>query len=237
MVKNLCLLFALLLPVLARAETVTVAVASNALPAAEAVARAFTDETGHEVRLASGATGALYAQIVAGAPFDVFLAADAIRPARLAGDGRALEVATFAIGRLVLVAREDTPLPDVKEAFAGRTVALADPLVAPYGLVAVRAMERLGLDTATFRTVIVSNVGQAAAIFATGNADFAFVAASQLRDLDAPFVISLDAVAPPVRQDAARLTGTEGARAFGDFLFAEEGAAILRGHGFGTPEP
>jgi molybdate transport system substrate-binding protein len=236
MLKRLLLCLALILPSVAPAETVTVAVASNALPAAEALARAFTDRTETEVRLSSGSTGALYAQIVAGAPFDVFLAADAIRPARLSGDGRAKAVATYAIGRIVLVSRAEMSLTEAAAAFEGRTVALADPLVAPYGLVAVRAMERLGLDTATFRTVIVSNVGQVASLFATGNADLAFVAASQLRDLKAPFVVSLDAVAPPVRQDAALVGDGDAARAFWDFLFSQDGAAILRAYGFGSPE-
>lgn len=235
MLKRLILCLLLLLPAALRAETVTVAVASNALPAAEELAAAFTDRTGTDVRLASGATGALYAQIVAGAPFDIFLAADAIRPARLSGEGRAQAVSTYAIGRLVLVSRQELSLEDAPDAFAGRTVALADPLVAPYGLVAIRAMERLGLDTATFRTVVVSNVGQVASLFATGNADLAFVAASQLRDLRAPYVISLDAIAPPVRQDAALVSDSDAARAFWDFLFSDDGAAILRAGGFGTP--
>lgn len=235
MLKRLLICIALILPAPLRAETVTVAVASNALPAAEALAEAFTETTGNEVRLSHGATGALYAQIVSGAPFDIFLAADAIRPARLSGEGLAREVRTYAIGQLVLVSRTELSLADARASFAGRTVALADPLVAPYGLVAVRAMERLGLDTSEFRSVIVSNVGQVANLFATGNADFAFVAASQLRDLDPPFSISLDAVAPPVRQDAALLADEVAVSAFWQFLFSEEGRRILRAFGFGVP--
>ena len=65
----------------------------------------------------------------------------------------------------------------------GKTVALADPTVAPYGRAATRAMERLALDTATFRPVMVANVGQVAALFETGNADL--VARSGRRGLRA----------------------------------------------------
>jgi molybdate transport system substrate-binding protein len=151
------------------------------------------------------------------------------------GEGLAREVRTYAIGQLVLVSRTELSLADARASFAGRTVALADPLVAPYGLVAVRAMERLGLDTGEFRTVVVSNVGQVANLFATGNADFAFVAASQLRDLDPPFSVSLGAVAPPVRQDAALLADEEAVSAFWQFLFSDEGRRIMRAFGFGLP--
>ena len=68
----------------AAAEPLTVAVASNfARPAATIVER-FQTETGRPIRVTTGSTGQLYAQIMHGAPFDVFLAADAERP-RLLG--------------------------------------------------------------------------------------------------------------------------------------------------------
>ena len=67
----------------ATAGEVHVAVASNFLTTAEEIAAEFEEASGHEVVLSHGATGALFAQIAAGAPFDVFLAADEARPARL----------------------------------------------------------------------------------------------------------------------------------------------------------
>ena len=67
-------LFSALWGVAAAAGEVTVAVASNFLTTAEQIATVFEAETGHSVVLSHGATGQLYAQIEAGAPFDVFLA-------------------------------------------------------------------------------------------------------------------------------------------------------------------
>ena len=158
------------------AGEVTVAVASNFLLTAEKIAATFEAETGHEVVLSNGSTGLLYAQITNGAPFDIFLSADEERPRRLKEDGRALETRAYAIGALAVLSRTPLTVETAGEVFAGKTVALADPTVAPYGRAATRAMEVLGLDTATFRPVMVANVGQVASIFGTGNADFAFVA-------------------------------------------------------------
>lgn len=219
-----------------RAETVSVAVAANALDVAEAIATAFSDETGHEVTVSHGATGTLYAQIVSGAPFDIFLSADAERPARLVDEGLAEEARPYAYGRLILVGHESLGPDTVAEAFEGKTVALADPLVAPYGYEAVRVMERLKLDTGRFRVVVAANIGQAAALFQTRNADFAFLAASQASAVSAPSTLSLDGVAQPIRQDAALLRDGEAIRGFWDFLFSEAGRAIFAAHGYGLPE-
>ena len=222
----------------ARAGEVTVAVASNFLPAAERLAEAFETETDHAVVLTHGSTGQIFAQIVNGAPFDVFLAADTARPAELSARGLAAEVRAYALGRLVLVSREAVTPETASEQVKGQNVALADPLVAPYGLAATAAMERLGLDTATFQPILVGNVGQAATVFRTGNADFAFVAASLLPRLDPPHVLELTGLHPPIRQDGALLArgrGNVAALAFWDFLDSVEAGEIIVASGFDLP--
>ena len=86
------------------ADVVTVAVASNFKSTATQLAQLFFEETGNTLRLSSGSTGKLYTQIVNGAPFDVFLAADAERPALLEDSGFAVRGSrfTYATGSLVL---------------------------------------------------------------------------------------------------------------------------------------
>ena len=88
----------------ARADALQVAVAANFSAAAKQIAAAFEHDTGHEVKLSFGATGTFYAQIEAGAPFDVLLAADQATPAKLAREGKALAATrrTYAVGKLVL---------------------------------------------------------------------------------------------------------------------------------------
>ena len=57
-----------------------VAVAANFTAPAKDIAAAFKDKTGNEAALSFGASGQFYAQIQQGAPFQVFLSADADRP-------------------------------------------------------------------------------------------------------------------------------------------------------------
>lgn len=220
---------------MAVADEVTVAVASNFLPTAEKIAAAFEAETGHDVVLSNGSTGLLFAQISNGAPFDVFLSADQDRPRRLVAAGRALETQSYAIGALALLSTEPIDVATAGATFAGKTAALADPTVAPYGQAATRAMEALGLDTATFRPVMVANVGQVASVFATGNADLAFVAVAQLDRITAPHVLSLEGVAPDIRQDAALLSDDPAARAFWAWLARPETRDLIAADGYGTP--
>lgn len=222
----------------ASAGELTLAVASNFLTTAEALVQRFEGETGHGVTLAHGSTGQLYAQIDLGAPYDIYLAADAERPARLLAEGKAEATRTYALGRLVLAARLPVTVETAPEALVGKTVALADPTVAPYGKAATRAMERLALDTATFRPVLVANVGQVASVFATGNADVAFVAASQLPRIDAPHVLELDGLVEPVQQDAALLVQggeNDAARAFWDWLASEAARAVIADADYDLP--
>jgi len=78
------LLFSLLgWPPASFADDIRLAVASNFLGPVQAIARAFEQDSGHQVRISSGSTGKLYAQIVNGAPYDLFLAANDREPERL----------------------------------------------------------------------------------------------------------------------------------------------------------
>ena len=239
MIRWVLTTFALVWGAGAVAGDLTVAVASNFLTTAEEIVAGFEKTTGHSVALSHGSTGQLYAQIDLGAPFDIYLAADQERPALLLASGKATEVRTYALGQLVVAARIPVSRESAAEAFAGRTVALADPIVAPYGKAATTAMEKLKLDTASFRPVLVTNVGQVGSVFATGNADIAFVAKSQLPRLDAPFTLDLAGIVSPISQDAARLArseGNEAADAFWAWLFSAEAAQVIEAAGYGLPD-
>lgn len=223
---------------LAAAADVTVAVASNFVTTAFKLAAEFEGEKGHSVVIVHGATGHLYTQIVRGAPFDVLLAGDDERPAKLLADGRATETRAYAVGRLTLVSREPLTRKSAAEVLEGKTVALADPITAPYGKASTRAMERLKLDTASFRTLLVINVGQVATLFGAGNADAAFVATSQVPFLDAPEVFELEQLIPGIPQHAALLTralGNEAAREFWDWLATESAQDLIAASGYDLP--
>lgn len=228
MLRIIASLFALSAPV--SADDAIVAVASNFLTTAERLEAAFEATSPHDLTLVHGSTGRLYAQVRSGAPFDLFLAADQERPARL--DDRAKRRATYAVGQLVLVSRD---AQDLSDALAGKRFAMADPAVAPYGAAARGALADLGVTEAL--AVYGDSVGQAASLFVTGNVQAAFLAASQVPDLpDAPHVFAVDVADGALAQDMVLLTDNPAAAAFFDFLASDEGRAMIAEAGYEVPE-
>ena len=228
-----------------RPRAVRVAVAGNFAAPLSELARHFTEQSGIPIETSIGATGQLYAQIVNGAPFDVFLAADDVRPALLERDGLTASGSrvTYAVGRLVLFVPGRASLASVDAELRGggiRVLALANPHTAPYGAAAQQVLERLGLWD-SLRAVVVrgENVSQTFQFVASGAADAGLVALSQMtgRDRGEYRVIS-DTLHRPIRQEAALLRqGSEhpGARAFLAFLGGERARRMIASFGYDTP--
>jgi molybdate transport system substrate-binding protein len=239
--RHWCLVLGLAIwPALGWAE-ITVAVASNFLGTAETLAEVFEAETGTEVRLVHGSTGRLFAQIVSGAPFDVFLSADADRPAQLLADDRATRIETYATGRLVLVGRILPAPDDLHGAFAGRRLVIANPEVAPYGLAAEEAARATGLDKGAALVIRVDSVGQAASVLVTGNADAAILAEAQLAHLPrGPWQsLSLEGTHAPIDQRmalVARSRADPAAVTFFEFMRGDLARRLIAADGYGVPE-
>ena len=170
----------------AHADTVQVAVAANFTAPAKALAEQLAKSTGHVAQLSFGATGAFYTQIKNGAPFDVLLAADDERPARLEQEGDTVPGSrfTYASGQLALWSARPG-FVDAEGAVLRRgsfdKLAIANPKLAPYGAAAVETMERLGVAAALQpRLVTGESIGQTYNFIATGNAELGFVALAQV---------------------------------------------------------
>jgi molybdate transport system substrate-binding protein len=232
------------------AEEVHVAVAANFVAPLEAIGEAFEAARGHRLLVSSGSTGKLYAQVVQGAPFEVFLAADAEHPARLEAAGLAVAGSrvTYARGRLALWAPGLDPgeapasLEEALRAADLRHLALANPKTAPYGAATRQVLEHLGLwASLSPRLVRGESVGQAFQYVHTGNAEMGFVALSQLRDLGEeprgswwPVPESLH---EPLEQQAVLLRPGEshpGARALLAFLRSPTARSVLARFGYGV---
>lgn len=170
----------------ALADEVQVAVAANFTTPMERIAAAFARDTGHRALLSFGATGKLYAQIKNGAPFGVFLAADAKTPARLVTEGDAVADSsfTYAFGHLVLWSAQEGTVDDqgaVLKTGDFRHLAIANPKTAPYGAAAFEVLTKMDLlDKLQPRFVTGENIGQAHQFVASGNAELGFVALSQV---------------------------------------------------------
>lgn len=227
----------------APAETARVAVASNFVTTATRLVEIFEAESDHRVELISGATGALYAQIVQGAPYDLFLAADEARVLLLdeAGHLAPLGRQIYAIGRLVLWSPDDTALAgDIAASLRHPGTlhfAMADPALAPYGRAAHQVIGKLGLaDVAQEKAVIGANIGQTFAYVASGNAQMGFVALAQVTDLPGVWLAVPAGTHAPVVQAAGllvRAAQNPAARGFFDFLQGAEARALIRDNGYG----
>jgi molybdate transport system substrate-binding protein len=226
----------------AQAAETRVAVAANFTEPAKAIAARFEARTGHKAILSFGASGQFYTQIANGAPYEVFLSADAERPAKAEGDGLAVSGTrfTYATGRLVLFSK--TPgLVDAKGAVLARgrfeKLAIADPKVAPYGQAAVETLTRLKLyDALKPKIVTGSSITQAFQYVRTGAAEVGFVALSQVinEQRGSRWVVPA-ADHTPIDQQAVLLKaggGNDAAKAFMAFLKTQEAKAIIRRYGY-----
>lgn len=238
------------LATVARGETALAAVAANFAEAAEALLPFFRATTGHDLQLTTGSTGKLYAQIGAGAPFDLLLSADAATPARLLAEGRAVAGSdfTFAIGRLALwsadPARIGTEGPAALEDEGLRFVAIANPELAPYGIAAREVLANLGLwEGLRPKIVMGQNIGQTHSMVATGAAELGFVALSAIlspraRNPGSRWDVP-DDLFTPIRQDAVLLLhGADNAAAiaFLDFLRTPDAAKVIEAFGYAVDD-
>jgi molybdate transport system substrate-binding protein len=223
-----------------------VAVAASFLPPMEIVSAQFEVHTGHVVTLASGSTGALYAQIVNGAPFDLFIAAEQERPRLLeaSGLGVATTRTTVARGRLVLFSRDaaliDTYGLEALERPSLRHVAIANPQLAPYGVAARETLMALGLWQHLLpRLVRGESVAQTFAMIATGNAELGFVALAQVAtdDRNGAYVLIPETLHTPLYHDMIvleRAQNNPATQALHAYLSSPSATETIRRFGYAT---
>ncbi len=226
------------------AEEIRVAVASNFTAAIKEIAARFERQTAHRVTLVFGSTGKHYAQIVNGAPFDAFFAADVKRPRLLEQEGLGIRGSrfTYAVGKLILWSPK-TPYVDnqgkVLDEGAFRYLALANPKLAPYGRAAREVLKKRGQWLLLQdRMVRGENIGQTFQFVKSGNAELGFVARSQITRPGQPTEGSWweipRALYAPIEQQAILLQDSVAARAFLAFIRGQEALGVIEAYGYGT---
>lgn len=229
-----------------QAAEVPVAVAANFSRPLDAVAPGFTAATGHTLKISSGPTGKFYSQIVAGAPFEVLLAADDETPKKLVAEGHGVAGSsfTYAIGALVLWSAQPGLVDEQGTVLAAgrfRHLAIANPKTAPYGAAAIEVLKARGLlDALAPKLVTGESIAQAYQFVATGNAELGFVALSQISQPGKPAGGSHWRVPAnlhaPIRQDAVLLkTGEKNpaATALLAYLKGAEARRVIESYGYG----
>ncbi len=221
--------------------------AANLRSVLDDIVRDYQAQTGDSVVLVFGSTTSLGTQIINGAPADIFLAANTAAIDSLAVRGLIIDStrAVYAIGRLILVgncARADQLNPSrhcrapqdiaslAQDSY--RSIAIANPAFAPYGMAAETALDRSGvLPKIQDKLVLAANVNQALQYALTGNADAAIVALALVAD-DHSYDYSLvdTTLYDPIVQSLAVLRSSahqQRALAFRAFLLSQEVQRVI----------
>lgn len=234
-------LFGLLsLPV--SADEILIAVASNFAKTAEQIALEFEQNSDHQVTLAFGSSGHHYAQIVNGAPYDIFLSADEDRPRLLEESGHAIAESrfTYASGQLVLWSA-DRDIESVRSFLVSgdyRYLALANPRFAPYGIAALEVLENSNLlEQTRTKTVQGENVAQTLQFVESGAAQLGFVSLAQVKSLPQERQASVWQIEAelysPIRQQGVLLSEEPAAREFMMYLQSEPTRQFILSQGYG----
>ncbi len=233
---------------MAHAGEVNAAVAANFTEPVKQIVELFQKETGHTVKLSFGSSGKFYSQIQNGAPFDVFLAADEKNPGLLEQEGLAVKDSRFvyALGKLVLWSAQPGYVDD-KGSVLGKgaynKLAYADPKLAPYGLAAQETLQKMKLwDKVQAKLVTGESITQTYQFAATGNAELAFIALSQItkdgKVSEGSWWLVPGEMYNPIKQGAVQLSAAKdpaAAKAFMAFLKSEKALAVIRSFGYGLP--
>jgi molybdate transport system substrate-binding protein len=227
--------------------TLTVSAGANLTAVFQEIGSVFTEQTGIGVTFNFGSTSNLARQIEQGAPVDVFAAANEAYITQLNDAGLVIPdtIARYAIGRLILWTRADSPftltsIEDLTQPGITR-IAIANPETAPYGVAAREALQTAGLwETLQPKLIFGENIAQTFQYAETGNVDVAFVALSQgIEASDAgKWLLLPDDLHSPLNQVLAVVRSTQHeaeARQFAAFVNSPTGREIMRRYGYILP--
>lgn len=242
LVRNLALLTGLALPFQVLAEQASIAVASNFSKPMTALQKEFEKESGHMLSVSFGSSGRMYAQIINGAPFDVFLSADEAKANALELENLTLATPQiYATGRIVLWYPDAGLTVDSFNSLEDplvNKIAIANPRLAPYGQAAMQALENVGIYSGLqSKLVMGENIAQAYQFVYTRSAQVGIVALSQVLGAAAQddYWIVPDDLHEPIRQSVAllkRASNNQAATEFFDFLLSPAAVELIARFGY-----
>lgn len=227
---------------------VTIAASANMQYALGPVTEKFTVKTGIPCELIIGSSGKHTAQIMEGAPFDIFLSADMKYPTELYKKGfttAAPEI--YASGKLVLWTMVDglpVSIENLNDISISH-IALANPKTAPYGQAAIEVLKKYGLlDSLKNKLVYGESIGQTNQFIYSKSAEIGFTAQSVVLAPEmkgkGKWVLVNDTDYKPISQGAVIIKQSEGdwkqANKFYNFLFSNEAKIILKDFGYSVDE-
>ena len=199
----------------------------------------------NKIVLIPGSSGKHYAQIINGAPFDIFFSADKARPVLLEKEGIVENESrfTYALGKIVLWSQINEFVDSEGQVLYDnnfRFLAIANPKIAPYGIATKETLVSIGLwKNMDKKLVRGENIAQAFQFINTGNAKLGFVSFSQLMSPNFSLVGSFWEVPKslynPIEQQAVLLKDSLLGRNFMEFVQTAKALNIISKFGYDLP--
>ncbi len=238
--------FILLLPGRVFAGEIIVAASANLAVVIDELKLAYEKESRDKVKIVTGSSGKLTAQIENGAPFDVFLSADTLYPEILYKEKLVVgSPKVYAYGILVLWTTKIMDLSEGAAVLNGadvKKIALPDPRVSPYGREAVNVLKYYKLyQSVNKKLVYGESIPQANDFIVSGSADIGFTSKStalspNLKEKGAWIELpgeSYSRIAQAVViLKHAHSTDIEAAKRFYNFIFSPQAKEIFIKHGY-----
>jgi molybdate transport system substrate-binding protein len=187
-----------------------------------------------KVHLIFASSGKLTAQIMHGAKYDIFLAADMKYPLFLYKEGLSLtKPKIYAKGAIVLFSKK--PLTgNYKEIILNaKSIAIANPKTAPYGMAAVEFLKNTGLYDKVKDKLVYAETVSAAFNYSLHSTDIGIIAKSLLFSSNTKKYknwIDLPNNYTPIAQGVVLIN--KKAKNFYNFLFSDAAKDILKKYGY-----
>ena len=232
------------------ADEIKIAVASNFYPTMKELVTHFesitpNSDTTNNIVLISGSSGKHYAQILNGAPFDLFFSADKLRPNMLEKEEVFNNQSrfTYALGKLALWSPFNEYVDSDGQVLYTddfRFLAIANPKIAPYGVASKETLTSMNLwQDMESKLVRGENIAQTFQFAKSGNAKLGFVSYSQILSLNSSsegsyWLVPQD-MYQPIEQQAILLKDSSLGKDFLSFIMSDEALDIIKRNGYDLP--
>ena len=232
------------------ADEIKIAVASNFYPTMKELVTHFesitpNSDTTNNIVLISGSSGKHYAQILNGAPFDLFFSADKLRPNMLEKEEVFNNQSrfTYALGRLALWSPFNEYVDSDGQVLYNddfRFLAIANPKIAPYGVASKETLTSMNLwQDMEEKLVRGENIAQTFQFAKSGNAKLGFVSYSQILSLNSSsegsYWLVPQSMYQPIEQQAILLKDSSLGKDFLSFIKSNEALDIIKRNGYDLP--
>ena len=202
-------------------------------------------DTTNNIVLISGSSGKHYAQILNGAPFDLFFSADKLRPNMLEKEDVFNNQSrfTYALGKLALWSPFNEYVDSDGQVLYTddfRFLAIANPKIAPYGVASKETLTSMNLwQDMEEKLVRGENIAQTFQFAKSGNAKLGFVSYSQILSLNSSsegsyWLVPQD-MYQPIEQQAILLKDSSLGKDFLSFIMSDEALDIIKRNGYDLP--